>query len=155
MPIKATICQIIVNNKILLQYKNVDKFGGGKWNGPGGKIASEETPREGVIREVLEETGLKICEPKLYGVLDFYFNKKHDPDWTCYIFRTNSFLGIPKNLGEGELKWFNLNEIPYSDMWEDDKYWLPLLLKSKKFKGYFIYDQQGKTLLEHHLKVLT
>ena len=55
--IQATICEIIKDEKILLQYKAEGKFGEGKWNGPGGKIKPEETPLEGVIREVQEETG--------------------------------------------------------------------------------------------------
>jgi hypothetical protein len=34
-------------------------------------------------------------------------------------------------------------------MWEDDAYWLPLLLKRKKFCGYFVFD--GEKLLSYTL----
>ena len=57
--ITATICEIIKDGRLLLQRKAKGRFGEGKWNGPGGKIKPEETPDEGVIREVKEETGLK------------------------------------------------------------------------------------------------
>lgn len=38
------------------------------WNLPGGKLESGETPWSGVIREVLEETGLQVAVTKLSGI---------------------------------------------------------------------------------------
>lgn len=52
MTIKATLCEIIQNDEILLQRKVLGKFGEKKWNGPGGKIRDDETPEECVKREV-------------------------------------------------------------------------------------------------------
>jgi len=152
--IKATICEIIHDGKILLQRKDLRKFGGGKWNGPGGKLEPNESPVEGVHREVFEETGLNIYSPSLKGILEFYFGKKSEADWTCYIFRTERFSGEPVNLGEGELRWFKLTNIPYNDMWEDDKYWLPLLLEGINFKGHFIYDEKGEKIIEYNLQIV-
>ena len=43
----------------------------GKWNGLGGKFEVGETPEECVIREVLEESGLSIQNPKFCGLLMF------------------------------------------------------------------------------------
>ncbi len=40
-------------------------------------------------------------------------------------------------------------KIPYHEMWEDDAHWLPLLLKRKKFRGYFVFD--GEKLLNHRI----
>lgn len=154
MSTRATICEIIHDNMILLQFKRLDKFGGGKWNGPGGKLEPDETPYYGIYREVLEETGIRIQSHKLSGVLDFYLGRKPTPDWSCYIFYTEKFFGKPRDLGEGELRWFNLENIPYDDMWEDDRFWLPLLLEGKKFKGYFIYDNPGNEIIEHDLKII-
>jgi 8-oxo-dGTP pyrophosphatase MutT (NUDIX family) len=139
---------------LLLQRKNLKKFGGGKWNGPGGKIEPNESAIEGVCREVLEETGLRIYSPILKGVLEFYFGKKPESDWTCYIFRVEKFSGDPVNLGEGELRWFKLKDIPYKNMWEDDKHWLPLLIDNKNFKGHFIYDEKGEKIIEYNLQIL-
>ena len=42
-------------------------------------------------------------------------------------------------------------EIPYDEMWDDDRYWLPLLLAGQRFRGYFIFD--GPTMLDHTLVV--
>ena len=151
--ITATICEIIKNGRLLLQRKTEGRFGEGKWNGPGGKIKPGETPSEGVIREVKEETGLKILNPVLLGKIDFYFGKKPQPDWITYIFRVTDFTGeiIPND--EGELNWFDIKDIPYEDMWEDDIHWLPHLLEGKKIMGTFWFDERGNRLIKHELKI--
>ena len=41
-------------------------------------------------------------------------------------------------------RWFNINEIPYEEMWPDDQYWLPLLLNGKLFRGKFEFNLEGE-----------
>ena len=36
---------------------------------------------------------------------------------------------------------FDYKDIPFDQMWADDKYWFPLLLELKKFIGYFHFAQ--------------
>ncbi len=151
--ITATICEIIHDGKLLLQRKAAGRFGEGKWNGPGGKIKPGETPVEGVIREVKEETGLTIHDPELLGNIDFYFGEKEAPDWTTYIFRVTKFTGELNPNEEGELRWFSVEDIPYDDMWEDDVHWLPQLLDGRRVTGTFWFDEDGDELLRHELKV--
>ncbi len=103
---RATICEIIHKDKLLLQLKSAGKFGEGKWNGPGGKFIQDETPLDGVIREVQEETGLTILDPKLLGFIDFYFGEKTKPDWTTYIFKVTEYTGELRASEEGILRWF-------------------------------------------------
>ena len=43
-------------------------------------------------------------------------------------------------------KWFGINEIPYENMFADDKYWLPLVLNGKKIKAYFEFDEEWNLL---------
>lgn len=146
--IVATLCHIITDTKILLLKKAAGRFGEGKWNAPGGKLRDEEDPEAGAIREVYEETGLTVMNLKVHGVLKFYFGQKHEVDWTVYVFSTNDFSGEIKSGDEGELKWFDLEKIPYREMWEDDRHWLPLLLNHQNFDGTFFFDSDGKSLLD-------
>ena len=152
MTIHATICYIIKDGKVLLLKKSKGRFGEGKWNAPGGKIKLGEDPVECAIREVFEETGLRINDVKKHGVIDYYFGTKSEPTWTVHIFSTNSFQGELKPSDEGILKWVNLNELPYEEMWEDDRHWVPLLLEDKKFKAEFYFDNQANVLLDHRVE---
>jgi hypothetical protein len=47
-------------------------------------------------------------------------------------------------------KWFKIQEIPFDQMWPDDKYWLPLLLKGKNFEGEFHFD--GRKLIDYQIR---
>ena len=38
-------------------------------------------------------------------------------------------------------EWFLEKEIPFDQMWPDDKYWIPMFLAGKKFKGKFLFNQ--------------
>lgn len=65
---------VILNHnlkKALLLRRSPDDFGGSTWESAGGKIEESETLEEGIIREVYEETGLKVVPEKLlYASLD-------------------------------------------------------------------------------------
>jgi len=49
------------------------------------------------------------------------------------------FQDIETESDEGKLKWFDVDKMPFNEMWDDDKYWLYLLLKKEKFNAYFTY----------------
>ena len=48
-------------------------------------------------------------------------------------------------------QWFQLDQIPFADMWPDDSYWFPLLLQKKKFCGHFKFQDQD-TILSYSLR---
>ena len=50
-------------------------------------------------------------------------------------------------------QWFHINDIPYAQMWPDDKYWMPMFLEGKKFKAKFTLEGQDK-ILEHKLELI-
>lgn len=165
MTILATLCHIRKDGKLLLQRKARGLFGAGKYNAPGGKLKSDERPEQGAIREVLEETGLNVNSLISHGKLIFYFGKiekkavekkkeRPEPDWIVYVFSTAEFSGKLKSDVEGELVWMDEAKIPFEDMWQDDRHWLPLLLESKKFEGTFHFDEDAKNLLSHEIKII-
>jgi 8-oxo-dGTP diphosphatase len=136
------LCHVINGDKFLLKMatRGVSK---GKWNAPGGKIEPAESPLEGAAREVLEETGLKIDNVTAHGALNFHMDGKADLSFVVHLFSTKSFSGEIKSTDEGEVKWFNLNAIPYGEMWDDDNYWLYLMLQGRKFDAEFYYNSDN------------
>jgi 8-oxo-dGTP pyrophosphatase MutT (NUDIX family) len=159
--IDAVLCHLLdPRGRYLLLLKARDRFGGGFWNAPGGKIEKNETPEDAARREVLEETGLKVVELEYFGLLEFYFgSSKGRPDWRVHVFRSTRFEGeifaTTNEKGEVEmLRWFLEGEIPYEQMWEDDRYWFPFFQSGKKFYGRFEYSSDSKTLLNAETRAL-
>lgn len=150
--IKAVLCYLKRDGRYLLLLKTPGKFGGGFWNAPGGKIENGETPSAAVIREVKEETGLSVHRLEKMGMLEFYFGPdKPRPDWTAEVFISSDFSGSLAESDEGRLEWFDEDRLPIDRMWEDDRYWLPLLVKGYKFHGKFWFTLDMKKLLLHEI----
>jgi len=65
--INVAVCIIFHNKKLLVMQRPKDKMLGGLWEFPGGKIENGELKEVAVIREIKEETNLKIKDPKYIG----------------------------------------------------------------------------------------
>ncbi|MCX6764337.1 MAG: 8-oxo-dGTP diphosphatase [Candidatus Nealsonbacteria bacterium] len=139
-----TLCIVHQEPKVLLGMKKIG-FGQGRWNGFGGKVEKGESIEEAAKRELLEEVGLTAKNIQQLGILDFIWDKKED-DLEVHIFKASDFLGEPVESNEMIPQWFNTNEIPFNKMWQDDKHWMPLFLKGKKFHGKFIFDDLDNIL---------
>lgn len=140
-----TLVIIQRGDEILLGMKKRG-FGVGKWNGFGGKLHDGETVEAAAQREVFEEIGVTVDELEKIGVIDFSWQHKADEILEVNIFKCTHFTGQPVESEEMKPQWYNISEIPYETMWSDDKYWLPLLLEGKKFKGSFIFDGNNNVL---------
>lgn len=109
-----------------------------KWNGLGGKMELGETPEECVIREVKEESGLRIQKPELRGILNFPgFDGEND--WLVFLFVANSFSGRIKVSREGNLEWVSKKKLFRLPLWEGDKFFLRWLEQKKFFSAKFLY----------------
>lgn len=150
--IRAVLCYLKQDNKYLLLLKASDRFGGGFWNAPGGKIESGESSEMAAAREVKEETGLLVNRLEKMGFLEFYFGvEKRRPDWTAEVFLCKDFSGEQVESDEGRLEWFNEEKLPIDQMWEDDRHWLPLLVNGSKFQGKFWFTSDSKILVSHKI----
>jgi 8-oxo-dGTP diphosphatase len=144
----ATLCYPVENDRVLLIEKKRG-VGAGLYNGPGGKVEPGESPRQAVVREVREETGLRVFDPEMLGELAFYFGD--DPFMDVHVFRATDFAGEPTETPEARPEWFALGAVPYDEMWPDDRYWLPELFDGETFAGTMYFDSKGDELLDWEL----
>lgn len=147
----ATLCYVQKNGKTLMLHrvKKADDVHEGKWNGLGGKLEPGESPEDCVIREIREESGLKIKSPKLKGVLTFPDFAKSE-DWYVFVFTASKFTGRLIDSPEGNLAWIADRDLLKLNLWEGDKVFLPLLRRKGHFSGKFHY--RGGRLLKYSVE---
>lgn len=141
MLILATLCYLQRDGHTLMVYRNkkANDIHEGKWNGLGGKFEAGETPEECVRREMLEETGLTIQNPKLCGLL--MFPKFKGNDWYVFVFTATEFSGdLIDNSPEGRLEWIPDEKMPTLNLWESDHIFMPWIQEEKFFSAKFEYD---------------
>ncbi|HLO14563.1 MAG TPA: 8-oxo-dGTP diphosphatase [Anaerolineales bacterium] len=118
--------------------KKINDIHEGKWNGLGGKFEAGESPEECVIREVREESGLSIRNPKLCGLLMFLQFKGND--WYVFVFTATKFTGELIDSPEGKLEWIPDEQLTGLNLWESDHIFMPWIRGGKFFSAKFEYD---------------
>jgi len=131
-----TLCLVRQDNQLLLGYKKKG-FGKKRWNGFGGKVERGENLLSAAKRELLEEAGIEAKVLDKVGEIDFSFAGSEEK-LLVHIFFVQAYKGEIIETEEMRPAWFNIAEIPYDQMWVDDKYWLPLVLDNKKVKANFL-----------------
>ena len=147
----ATICYIDNGKEFLLLHRNKkpNDVHVGKWIGVGGKLEKGETPQECAVREILEETGLRVNKPILKGIITFP-DFTPDNDWYTYVFKATEFEGELIDCDEGTLEWVPYEEILSKSTWEGDYTFLSWILEDKPFfSAKFSY--KGEKLVESHV----
>ena len=140
----STLCYVRSKHQTLMLHriKKKNDIHQDKWNGLGGKLISGESPEECVKREVLEESGLAIKNPRLHGIITFPKFDRID-DWLVFVYTSEDFEGSLIDSDEGELSWINSNEILKLNLWEGDKIFIPWLSQDKFFSAKFIYKNKA------------
>jgi ADP-ribose pyrophosphatase YjhB (NUDIX family) len=86
----------------------------GLWGLPGGKVDVGELPRNALMREIAEETGVKVEIEKLIGFRE-YFWESDNSYWVDLIYKTKIVSGNPE-IKEPEkileMEWKDKNNIP-------------------------------------------
>ena len=97
---------------VLVQNKKGDRTWHG-WNFPGGHVEQGEFVTPSVIREVREETGLTIENPKLCGIKEF--QKEQDGKrFIVFLYAASRFSGELRSSDEGDVFWYPLSELKRS-----------------------------------------
>lgn len=125
--INTTLCYIAQGEDYLMLHrvKKENDLNHDKWIGIGGKFEDKESPEDCVLREVLEETGLKLTSYRYRGLVTFVSDRW--PTEYMHLFTADGFTGTLKECDEGVLEWIprkKLLELPH---WEGDAIFLDLI----------------------------
>ena len=115
----TVLCLIHDEERYLLQDRVSEDWKG--YTLPGGHVEPGESIVEAVIREMKEETGLTIRNPKLCGVKQFPLK---DGDYTkgrylVFLYETSAFEGEIVSSDEGTMHWVDKKDLPNVNLVED------------------------------------
>jgi 8-oxo-dGTP diphosphatase len=123
-------------------------FGAGKWVGLGGHVEDGEKPVMAAVREVEEESGLIVRPDELahMATITFLFPARPAWDQTADVFATATYLGEPAESGEIAPRWFAVDGLPLDGMWDDARYWLPLVLAGRHVTAEVTFADDCETV---------
>ena len=139
----ATLCVLKNKNKFLL-LKRYNEPNKDKYVPVGGKLKNYESPKDGVIRETLEETGIIIKEPKFFGILTE--SSPTNYNWISYIFCSEIKYILPPTSDEGKLEWIEYDKIKKIPTPLTDHHIYKFILENKKFIINAQYNKELKLL---------
>ena len=138
------LCLVKRGDELLLQNR-IKK----DWRGytlPGGHIEPGESFVDAVIREMKEETGLDIKNPKLCGIKQFPIDGGR---YIVLLFKTEEFSGELVSSEEGQMEWIHKNDLDKIDTVNDLKELLYVMEEDSMTEfRYVIEDKKWIALLK-------
>ena len=104
--ILTNMCMVCDGENILVEDKVNSSYTGVTF--PGGHIESGESLAEAMVREVFEETGLTIKNPRLCGMYDWVY--EDGIRYLVFIYKATEFDGELKSSEEGSVRWIKNEE---------------------------------------------
>ena len=131
--LNTTLCYIERGYEYLMLHrvKKENDINRDKWIGLGGKFKEDESPEECLLREVYEESGLRLTSWCYRGIVTFV-NTKCSSEY-MHLFTADGFEGTVGPCDEGELEWIKKSELMKLTLWEGDRIFLRLLDSNEPF----------------------
>ena len=116
---------------MLHRVKKLNDANRDKWIGIGGKFLDGESPEECMLRECMEETGLRLTGWRYRGIVTFVSDR-----WETeymHLFTAHQWEGELTDCDEGCLEWIECSAVEKLPIWEGDKIFLRLLGTDEPF----------------------
>lgn len=104
---------LIQNGEVLLLHRTPEKGGG--YNLVGGKVEANESPGEGLLREIKEEIGVYVKPTDIELIRVVYRDKRVSSPKLHLVFWVSNWDGIPTNCEPTKclgVNWFPLDQLP-------------------------------------------
>ena len=130
---ETTLCYIERGGQYLMLHRTKKKndMNHDKWLGIGGHIEPGETPMQCMLREAMEETGLRLLDCAPRGIVRF--RSDVCPDEDMHLFTATRFDGKITSCDEGDLEWIDKSRLLELTLWEGDRIFLRLLDSGEPF----------------------
>ena len=151
-PIPMCLCFLLRptldgRTEVLLGRKH-EGMGTGKVVGPGGHVEPGEDPLAAAVREVKEETGL-IVDPasaSRRASVGHHFPTRPSWDQRVDVFVATRWHGELAPSQELTPAWYPVGGVPYEQMWDDAREWLPHVLAGERIEAEFEFAADCETI---------
>ena len=136
----TTLCYIEKDDSYLMLHRvsKDNDINKDKWVGIGGHFEEGESPQECLLRETMEETGLRLTSYRFRGLITFV-SDEWGTEYMC-LFTADEFEGSVldadgnmRECDEGTLCWVPKDEVYSLNIWEGDKVFFRLLEERQDF----------------------
>lgn len=160
----TTLCYIEKEDAYLMLHRISKKndVNKDKWIGIGGHFEENESPEECLLREVYEETGLKLRDWHFRGLVTFVSDSA--PTEYMHLFTSDDFEGTltepdgsMKKCNEGVLAWVDKGDLEGLNLWQGDYIFLRLLNEGCPFfslKLRYEGEQLAEAVLNGSLQII-
>ena len=138
----TNMCMVCNGSKIVVIDRQKKDWAGVTF--PGGHVELGESFTDAVIREIQEETGLKISSPQLCGIKDWY---ESGCRYVVLFYKTTHFEGELVSSEEGKVWWEEIDNLPNLNLSLDMKDMLRVFTEDD-LSEFFYYQKDGKWLYD-------
>ncbi len=149
--LKYTLCFIKRGDEILMLNRNYPTWMG-SWNGVGGRMEDGESPKECILREVFEETGIKLSDARDCGALTWRSEGNGPGGSHLFLAEVPKefHYDTPRGMEEGILDWKKTSWIYHPEntgVIKNIQRFLPIMINDKRrYNHACVYE--GYTLKE-------
>jgi 8-oxo-dGTP diphosphatase len=125
-------------------------LGAGRVVGLGGHLEAGESAAEAAVRETAEESGLLVGLSDLRELATVVFRFPARPKWdqSVAVFASDRAAGEAFETDEIAPAWFPVERLPFEDMWDDARYWLPQVLAGEEVTADIVFADDCETVAE-------
>ena len=138
----TVLCLVHRGDLLLLQDRVKPDWHG--WTMPGGHVEPGESIVDAVVREMQEETGLTILQPKLCGIKQFPIDGGR---YLVFLFETEQFEGSLCSSEEGRMCWIERSRLGEYETVDDLDTMLDVMLKPELTEFQYLVDGDDWTVL--------
>jgi len=146
-----TLCFLTRDNQVLLIRGALDKrLWAGLYNGIGGHVEAGEDVYSACLRELEEETGIKVSDIHLCGIITIDSSK--EVGVCIFVFRGECQHGDPRPSTEGSVEWVALREIHHLPLVPDLYELLPRVInksvQAEPFFAQYSYNEGDEMVIK-------
>lgn len=134
----AVLCLVEDGGRILLQNRVKRDWQG--YTLPGGHVEPGESFVDAVMREMKEETGLTVIDPKLAGVKQFPIDGGR---YVVLLFKAVKYEGTLRSSDEGQMEWVSYDRLPEINTVDDFEAHLAVINSPELTEFQYTVDSEG------------